>query len=130
MTNREAYKDILDNILGDVVAVVEGKPVLCAETSCCRCLFLVNCGKPGHKEEIIDWLNAEYQEPGIDWSKVPIDTPDGENMMKKINVVLEACIQTGEYTYTNVFKTVPIEVPDDGIDWHVAGEEKTNQRTS
>lgn len=55
---------------------------------------------------------------------------DGENMMKKINVVLEAYIQTGECTYTNVFKTVPIEVPDDGIDWHVAGEEKTNQRTS
>ena len=75
MTNREAYKDILDNILGDVVAVADGKPVLCAKTSCCRCLFLVNCGKPGHKKEIIEWLNAEYQEPGIDWSKVPIDTP-------------------------------------------------------
>ena len=75
MTNREAYKDTLDNILGEVVAVVDGKPALCAETSCCRCLFLVNCGKPGHKQEIIDWLNAEYQEPPVDWSKVPIDTP-------------------------------------------------------
>ena len=75
MTNREAYKDILDNILCEVVAVADGKPVLCAETSCCRCLFLVNCGKPGHKKEIIEWLNAEYQEPPVDWSKVPIDTP-------------------------------------------------------
>lgn len=84
MKNREAYKDILDDILGDVVAVADGKPVLCAETRCCRCLFLVNCGNPGHKKEIIDWLNAEYQEPSVDWSKVPIDTPvlasnDGEN---------------------------------------------------
>ena len=83
MTNREAYKDILNNIIGDVVAIVDGKPVLCAETSCCRCLFLVSYGEPGHKEEIIDWLNAEYQEPSVDWSKVPIDTPvlasnDGE----------------------------------------------------
>lgn len=74
MTNREAYKDKLDNILGEVVAVVDGKPALCAETSCCRCLFLVNCGEPEHKKEIIDWLNAEYQEPPVDWSKVPIDT--------------------------------------------------------
>lgn len=130
MTNREAHKDTLDNILADVITVAEGKPVMCENASYKRCLFVNSCGKTEHKKNIIDWLNAEYQEPGIDWSKVPIDTPDGENMMKKINVVLEACIQTGEYTYTNVFKTVPIEVPDDGIDWHVAGEEKTNQRTS
>ena len=34
-----------------------------------------NCGKNEHKQEIIDWLNAEYQEPSVDWSKVPIDTP-------------------------------------------------------
>lgn len=73
MKNREAYKDKLDNILGEVVAVVDGKPALCAETSCCRCLFLVNCGKPEHKKEIIDWLNAEYQELSVDWSKVPDD---------------------------------------------------------
>lgn len=32
-------------------------------------------GKNEHKQEIIDWLNAEYQEPSVDWSKVPIDTP-------------------------------------------------------
>lgn len=126
MTNREAYKDTLVTILAGVIAVVDGEPVLCENASCNRCLFRYGCGK----DEFIGWLNAEYQEPSVDWSKAPIDTPDGENMMKKINVVLEACIQTGEYTYTNVFKTVPIEVPDDGIDWHVAGEEKTNQRTS
>lgn len=93
MTNREAYKDTLDNILGDVVAVADGKPVLCAETRCCRCLFLINCGKPGHKKEIIDWLNAEYQEPSVDWSKVPIGTPvlasnDGKRWYRRYFAVM------------------------------------------
>ena len=130
MTNREVYKDKLDTMLARIVAVVDGKPILCEDTDCKDCLFRDNCWEIRNRKRFADWLNAEYQEPSVDWSKVPIDTPDGENMMKKINVVLEACIQTGEWTYTNVFKTVPIEVPDDGIDWHVAGEEKTNQRTS
>lgn len=75
MTNREAYKDILDNILGEVVAVADGKPELCATSDCKRCLFRDSCGRAEHKKEIIDWLNAEYQEPPVDWSKVPIDTP-------------------------------------------------------
>lgn len=131
MTNGEAYKDKLENLLARVVTVVDGKPESCATADCKRCLFRGSCGKPEHKKAIIDWLNAEYHEPPVDWNKVPIDTPVMvRNMMKKINVVLEAYIQTGECAYTNVFKTVPIEVPDDGIDWHVAGEEKTNQRTS
>lgn len=46
----------------------------------------------------------------------------------KINVVLTAYKQTSyeEYThvleYTHVFKTVSVDIPDDGLDWHVAGE--------
>lgn len=75
MTNREAYREKLDTILARVVAVVDGKPTSCAIGSCERCLFMNNCGRTEHKEEIIDWLNAEYQEPPVDWSKVPIDTP-------------------------------------------------------
>lgn len=75
MTNREAYKDKLDNLLACIVAVVDGEPVLCENASCNRCLFRGSCGKPEHKKAIIDWLNAEYQEPPVDWSKVPIDTP-------------------------------------------------------
>lgn len=83
MTNREAYKDKLDNLLAAVVAVVDGKPEPCETASCKRCLFLGSCRKHEHKKEVIDWLNAEYQEPPVDWSKVPIDTPvlaswDGE----------------------------------------------------
>ena len=75
MTNRKAYKDTLDNLLAGIIAVVDGEPVLCENANCRKCLFTKNCGKNEHKQEIIDWLNAEYQEPSVDWSKVPIDTP-------------------------------------------------------
>lgn len=75
MTNREAHKDTLDTILEGVIGVVDGEPVLCECASCKRCLFWDTCGKPEHKKEIIGWLNAEYQEPFVNWSKVPIDTP-------------------------------------------------------
>lgn len=75
MTNREAYKDKLDDLLARIIAVVDGEPVRCWGASCERCLFQDRCGKPEHKKKLIDWLNAEYQEPPVDWSKVPIDTP-------------------------------------------------------
>lgn len=88
MTNREAYKDKLDDLLARIVAVVDGEPVRCWGASCKRCLFQDTCGKPRHKKKIIDWLNAEYQEPPVDWSKVPIDTPvlascDGERWYRR-----------------------------------------------
>lgn len=75
MTNREAYKDKLDDLLARIIAVVDGEPVRCGSASCKRCLFQDRCGKPDRKKKIINWLNAEYQEPTVDWSKVPIDTP-------------------------------------------------------
>lgn len=75
MTNREAYKDTLDNMLARIVAVVDGKPILCEDTDCKDCLFWDNCGEIRNRKKFVDWLNAEYQEPPVDWSKVPIDTP-------------------------------------------------------
>ena len=41
---------------------------------------------------------------------------------KKLNVVLTAYKQTSYADYTHIFKTVEIEIPIDGLDWHVAGE--------
>lgn len=73
MTNREAYKGKLDELLARIIAVVDGEPVRCGSASCKRCLFQEICGKPERKKKIIDWLNAEYQEPYVDWSKVPDD---------------------------------------------------------
>ena len=40
----------------------------------------------------------------------------------KKTVVLEAYVQTSYDSYTHIFKTVEIEIPDDEIDWHVCGE--------
>lgn len=88
MLNREAYKDTLDNLLAGVVAVVYGKPVLCEDANCSDCLLRESCGEKANRKKFIDWLNAEYQEPPVDWSKVPIDTPvlascDGERWYRR-----------------------------------------------
>ena len=71
MKNREAYKDTLDKMLSVILAVVKGKPVPCKFTDCRECDFYGRCTE----DAALDWLNAEYQEPSVDWSKVPIDTP-------------------------------------------------------
>lgn len=73
MTNREAYKDKPDEMLSAFLAAVEGKPVHCEDMDCQECDFRGKC--PVREKCVIDWLNAEYQEPTVDWSKVPIDTP-------------------------------------------------------
>lgn len=60
-------------MLSVFIAVVKGKPVPCDDTNCRECDFQGSC--IGREDAALNWLNAEYQEPGIDWSKVPIDTP-------------------------------------------------------
>lgn len=82
MTNREKFKCEIDNMLSVFLAVVNGKPVPCEDTDCRECDFKGRCTK--REGAVLDWLNAEYQEPPVDWSKVPIDTPvlaslDGES---------------------------------------------------
>ena len=44
-----------------------------------------------------------------------------QDVIKK-SVVLEAYVQTSYDAYSHIFKTVAIEIPDDGNDWHVCGE--------
>lgn len=48
-----------------------------------------------------------------------------KEMIKK-TVVLQAYVQTSYDTYSHIFRTVEIEIPDDGKDWHVCGEMKDN----
>ena len=86
MTNREAYKDKLDGMLAMILAVAKGKPVFCDDMFCRECDFKGRC--MGRKDAVLNWLNAEYQEPPVDWSKVPIDTQvlvsdDGEKWHKR-----------------------------------------------
>ena len=40
----------------------------------------------------------------------------------KITVMLESYIQTSYDAYAHFYKAVPIEIPEDGIEWHVCGE--------
>lgn len=51
-----------------------------------------------------------------------ISTAESIIPTKKLNVVLTAYKQTSYADYTHIFKTVEIEIPIDGLDWHVAGE--------
>ena len=44
-----------------------------------------------------------------------------QKMIKK-KVALEAHVQTSYDTYSHIFRTVEIEIPDDGKEWHVCGE--------
>ena len=76
MTNYEHYEKEIVNIvrLGRMVAVERetGKVTSCNRIECHECKFydLKDCDT-----SVFAWANEEYIEPGIDWSKVPVDTP-------------------------------------------------------
>lgn len=80
MTNYEKHKEKIDKILQDTYKMAvdknEKEIVDCRELNCMNCLFSY-CYNESRYCEInrIKWLVAEYNEPEIDWSKVPIDTP-------------------------------------------------------
>lgn len=42
----------------------------------------------------------------------------------KKTVVLESYVQTSYDSYSHIFKTVEIEITDDGSEWSVCGEMK------
>lgn len=73
MLNREKYaNEIIDAVVNDI-GLKDGKPVSCFEIRCVDCGFYDYdfgcCGKAKK------WLNSEYVEPPVDWSKVAVDTP-------------------------------------------------------
>lgn len=78
MTNYENQKAEIDTIIkrGICIAVNKStkKVVLCPEIACAECLFFKR-GSAGCGVRMMEWLVAEYVEPEIDWSKVPVDTP-------------------------------------------------------
>lgn len=77
MTNKEKYNDELMKILihGGKLGVQKetGKPFICGAMICGSCKFFG--GSKICSEERKKWLNEEYVEPKVDWSKVPVDTP-------------------------------------------------------
>lgn len=76
MLNKEKYaKEILDIVCQDGTkpAVIDNVPIRCTDVSDCHdCKFYAsnNCN-----DAFLEWVNSEYKEPKIDWSKVPVDTP-------------------------------------------------------
>lgn len=76
MTNKEKYAEMmLDMAINEnVFAVKNEKPCLCDKLDNCCCCEI--SGSSATCEEVFtEWLNAEYVEPPVDWSKVQIDTP-------------------------------------------------------
>lgn len=74
MLNKEKYKDELEQILanGNVLAIDKKHNKIISCCDCSRCKFSTDVGCTEKRRE---WLNSEYVEPEVDWSKVPVDTP-------------------------------------------------------
>lgn len=75
MKNKEKYaKELIEiAISGRMVAIVNGKPCACnsAPKKCEGCL----CNEGGCiRKKVREWAESEYEEPPVDWSKVPVDT--------------------------------------------------------
>ncbi len=78
MINYEKQKTEIDTIIERGISIAVNKStkkvVLCPEIACAECLFFKR-GSAGCGVRMMEWLVAEYVEPEVDWSKVPIDTP-------------------------------------------------------
>lgn len=72
MTNYEKYqKEIIEIVKsGRTIAIKDGMPVECSSLSCPNCDFY----KETHcRKKAGEWLESEYVEQTVDWSKVPVD---------------------------------------------------------
>lgn len=77
MTNKEKYgNEIIELAVNTGTLVLKnGEPALCRETKCEECDFYGLDSCKGSTYNFREWLNSEYVEPPIDWSKVAVDTP-------------------------------------------------------
>lgn len=75
MTNYEKYKDeIIKKLIdcNEITIDIEGKIKTCHTIGCAQCKFYNKGGCQNVRDK---WLEEEYEESKIDWSKVKIDTP-------------------------------------------------------
>ena len=91
MTNYEHFEEQIEKItrMGRMVAVEKktGKVTSCNQITCAQCK-LDSCSAGNCDAAALAWADAEYIEPEVDWTKVPIDTPIlvkylGETIWKK-----------------------------------------------
>ena len=74
MKNREKYADkIIDIAVRSKLALKNGKPVPCTWMRCSECGFFST--NRSCTSKMCEWLDLEYAEPPVDWSKVAVDTP-------------------------------------------------------
>lgn len=68
MKNKDKYEDKINNYDGDYFCNDFVKPIILKSNDCdgmcCKCRLLQAI-----------WLEKEYEEPEVDWTKVDIDTP-------------------------------------------------------
>lgn len=77
MLNREKYaKEIIELATNTALfGLKNGKPAICEEIKCEECDFYESDSCKGSTYNFREWLNSEYAEPPVDWSKVAVDTP-------------------------------------------------------
>lgn len=87
MTNREKYAEQIINMAANDIKITvdkEGRLSNCRAINCNDCAWR-SYGKC--RKKFREWLEQEYVEPTVDWSKVPVDTKilvrDSENEMWK-----------------------------------------------
>ena len=77
MKNREKFAEqIIDIALkrcGIAVNLTSGELCACENIRCSECLF---CERNKDCEVLLkEWAEKEYEEPPVDWSKIPVDAP-------------------------------------------------------
>lgn len=77
MTNKEKYADKLIELAvkEEVFGLKNGEPAICIKNRCKECDFHESDSCKGSAHKFLEWLNSEYVEPPVDWSKVAVDTP-------------------------------------------------------
>jgi hypothetical protein len=77
MTNKEKYgNEIIELAVNTgMFCIKNGEPVLCEETECKDYDFHESDSCKGSTYNFREWLNSEYVEPPVDWTKVPVNTP-------------------------------------------------------
>lgn len=77
MTNKEKYGNEIIELATNtaVFGLKNGKPAICEEIKCEECDFYESDSCKGSTYNFREWLNSEYVEPPVDWTKVPVDTP-------------------------------------------------------
>ena len=77
MTNKEKYGNKIIELAANTAlfGLKNGEPALCEEIKCEECDFYEpdSCGRSTYNFR--EWLNSEYVEPPVDWSKVAVDMP-------------------------------------------------------